>query len=245
MAHLEGTHWWYRGLRDVLQRSLIRHFQNRSPRSILDAGCGTGANLAFLSRLFPDCELEGFDASPQAVEHAKKKIPAATIALGDLCHPQTRQQEYDLIFSCDVINIPGFDRAEQGLRTLTQRLAPGGLMALHLPAYQWLKSEHDVAVHTRERYLASQVRSWLNDWGLSTLQITYRISLLFPLLVAKRLPSILFPPKEPSTARSDLRPPSPWVNEWLFRMVQLENVAIEHRFQLPFGSSIWALARKD
>jgi 2-polyprenyl-3-methyl-5-hydroxy-6-metoxy-1,4-benzoquinol methylase len=54
------------------------------PMRILDIGSGTGDLAADIHRAFPSAELLGLDVSDAAVEHAKRKVPAATFVQRDL-----------------------------------------------------------------------------------------------------------------------------------------------------------------
>lgn len=51
MADVERDHWWYRGLRDLIGRVLVKEgFAQRSGLRVLDAGCGTGRTSACSAR---------------------------------------------------------------------------------------------------------------------------------------------------------------------------------------------------
>jgi hypothetical protein len=131
------------------------------------------------------------------------------------------------------------------LRTLVSHLSSGGRLLLHVPAYDWLYSRHDVAVGTRQRFTAGQIRALLDELGLTRELLTYRMCLLFPLVVLSRLPSLLFGVRRSDgTAESDLNLPPPWLNVCLATMVRWENGLIAKGLRLPFGSSIIAVGRK-
>ena len=63
LYELEDTHWWFRGRRAVIHALLGRTPLGAQPR-ILDAGCGTGRNIADYSRIG---DTAGVDPSPDAV----------------------------------------------------------------------------------------------------------------------------------------------------------------------------------
>ena len=128
MSRVEGDHWWYRSLRDCLERTLrTRDLSPPAGARVLDAGCGTGANLRLLRDLLRPRHLEGFDAADEALALAGAKVPEAELYRGDICAPEVRSAPFDLIVSLDVIYIPGVQRARDGLRTLVEALRPGGL----------------------------------------------------------------------------------------------------------------------
>lgn len=246
MARVEDDHWWYRGLRDVLARTLLapRSALPANPR-VLDAGCGTGRNLAALQEWLEPAYLAGFDLSEEALQLARRRAPAADLERGDICDPPLHTWDLDLVVSLDVIYIPGAERARPGLEKLVAALRPGGLLVLNLPAYDWLYSEHDVAIHTRERYTAGRVRTLLGGLGLEISLLSYRLCLLFPLVVASRLPSLLRPKADDESAQSDLHHiPGALTNRALFSAMRAESALIAAGVSLPFGSSVFAIGRK-
>ncbi len=245
MAAVEEEHWWYQSLRQSLTNSLTR-FGRALPTapSILDAGCGTGANLRLLRDRFNATYLGGFDNSPQAVEYSSMKVSGADIYLSDICTPELHHSVYDVVISCDVLYIPGLNAASPGMRCIAERLRPGGLMLLNLPAYNWLRSDHDLAIHTRERFVKSQIRDFLVSLGLIPRQVTYRLCPLFPLVVASRLPSMLRPSHDAATATSALKMPSRLANSLFRSIMEVENRLILAGLSMPFGSSVFAVGQK-
>ncbi len=245
MASVESDHWWYRSLRDCLEFSLRRYGQALPEKpNILDAGCGTGQNLCFLNSLFRVGYLGGFDFSERAVEYAKSKCPAADIYQSDIRQPELHCEEFDIVVSCDVLYIPGFEASTAGLLQIIQKMRPGGLFLVNLPAYNWLRSDHDLAIQTSERYVASQVKNFLQRLGLEPMSVTYRLCALFPLVVASRLPSIMRPSSDAHSATSALKPASQMSNMVFGQYMRWENRLIGCGLRMPFGSSVFAVGRK-
>jgi hypothetical protein len=115
---------------------------------------------------------------------------------------------------------------------------------LNLPAFNWLRSSHDLAVHTSERFTRKQVRTLFHQLGLIPLRMTYRVCSLFPAILLARLPSILFPPKDATRVQSDVRLPPRWINWMLESILLLENRAIGWGLRCPWGTSVFAVGRK-
>jgi len=244
MSRAEERHWWYVGLRELLARLLPRAVRAPRPR-VLDAGCGTGAQLRLVRDVLRPAYLGGFDTSAEALALARAKAPEADLYQSDVCAPEIRADGLDLVLSVDVIYVPGAARARPGLVRLAERLDRGGVMLLHLPAYRWLYSEHDLAVHGSERFTAREVGALLEGLGLRVERLTYRMCFLFPLVVLSRLPRLARPGGPARPVRSDLHEaPHPRVDAALLAALRAENAALLAGARLPFGSSVLALARK-
>lgn len=106
-----------------------------------------------------------------------------------------------------------------------------------------LRSEHDAAVHTKPRYTRGHLRSMLEEVGLRVERITYRNTFLFPVAAVVRLGQRLFR-KPASQPRSDLHTlPGP-LNRVLALPLLLENRLFRVGARLPFGLSLYGVARK-
>jgi SAM-dependent methyltransferase len=210
---------------------------------VLDAGCGTGENLRMLHAMLKTSYLGGFDWSPLALNYARNRVPDADLYRSDLCDPEFHAEQFDLILSCDVVCTIGLEAARQGMLRLVERIRPGGLLMVNLPAYQWLFSRHDVAVATRERFTASQIRRFLDQMGLQIELLSYRLCALFPAVVLARLPTMLLGHRD-QAPHSDLSIPSSLVNRCLGQALRWENQAILRGVRFPWGSSIFAVARR-
>ncbi len=243
MSLAEDQHWWYMGLRDAIRCCLQQPSMQLQPNpAVLDVGCGTGANLRFLNTLLQPSYLAGFDLSELALRHARMKCPAADVYQSDIREPELHRDAFDLIVSTDVMYVTGIEETLQGLRTLTNALKPGGLCVWNLPAYNWLISEHDRVVHTHERYTLGRLRKLLCELDLECVRISYRMFAMFPLIVAMRLPSLIFPSR--ASSKSDLHQPAATLNGLLFRTLQIENRLMSRGLPFPWGSSIFVVGRK-
>jgi SAM-dependent methyltransferase len=246
MASMEEKHWWYRGLRDMLARTLNQpRFALPAAPRVLDAGCGTGRNLQFLQEHLRPSYLAGFDLSPVALSFARQHARDADLYLGDLRQPEVRRKDLDLILSCDVLQITGVPAALEGLRRLVAHLRPGGLFVVNLPATKWLRGEHDLTVHTNYRFDRRDLRDLFAALGLRVELLSYRLCALFPAIVLARLPGMLRTSKpRPEEAKSDLAMPGALVNRLLESVVTAENAAVALGVPLPWGSSVFAVGRK-
>ena len=247
MAAVEDRHWWYRGLRDAMARCLAQPDLRLPchPR-VLDAGCGTGATLRFLAQLLEPSYLGAFDSSPEALRlSAQKAPPGADLYLSDIRDPVLRAGQLDLVVSLDVLYIPGAEASMKGLERLVSALRSGGLLILNLPAYDWLYSEHDVAVHTRERFTVGRTRALLDRLGLHVARLTYRLCALFPAIALARIPGMIRARRGSTEARSDLHAvPGEAMSRALLALLEMENRLLARGLRLPWGSSVFAVGRK-
>jgi SAM-dependent methyltransferase len=99
------------------------------PRRILDFGCGTGETCVRLGVRFPEAEITGIDATPAAVENARRAHAGPRLRFEHLAEFEARG-EYDLCYSNGVFHhIPPADR-EGAMRLVHRALVRGGHFAL-------------------------------------------------------------------------------------------------------------------
>lgn len=242
LARAEEGHWWYLGLRDFLVKMIARHAEV-PPRRILDAGCGTGANLRLMQERYAPTYLGGFDVAEASVASSRLKAPAADVYFSSITDPEIHEAELDLVLSMDVVYMVGLKESLPGLRKLAVALRPGGLFILNLAAHRWLMSEHDVATSTKERYSLRDLKSLPDELGLEPCWKGYRMGIWFPLVLLSRLPSMIRKTRF-EEARSDLAPPPWWVNRILECGLKFENSWIARGGHSPWGSSVALVMRK-
>ena len=141
MFAAEEAHWWYRSLRAWLRMRLGR----RVPRGarVLDAGCGTGANLALLAAM--GYRAVGLDLWPAALRLAARRPGAARrMCRGSVTRLPFATGGFDAVVAMDVLYL--LDEADEAaaLAEFRRVLRPGGLLILHLPAHEWLRGDRPV-----------------------------------------------------------------------------------------------------
>ncbi|HEU4327392.1 MAG TPA: class I SAM-dependent methyltransferase [Roseiflexaceae bacterium] len=237
MAAVEDRHWWYGGMRAIAAALLDVAYAGRHDLRILDAGCGTGGNALFLRRYG---RVTAMDLAPEAVALGRTRLPGGLVR-GSVLDLPFEAGSFDLVTSFDVLYHRGVPDEVHALREVAQVLRPGGRLLIRLPAYEFLRSKHDRAVHTRRRYTAVQVRSLMDAGGFATERISYINSLLFPLPLAQRLLERALPALE--QAESDLALPAGPVNEALRWPLAAEAAWLASGRSFPAGLSVLCLAQ--
>ena len=238
MAAVEDRHWWYGGMRAITAALIDEAFPGRRDLRILDAGCGTGGNVRFLRRYG---RAVGLDLAPEALELAQPRLPGA-LARGSVLDLPYADAYFDLVTSFDVLYHRAVPDEPRALAEVFRVLRPGGCLVVRLPAYGFLYSDHDRAVHTRHRYTLPEARGLLERSSLAVERCSYVNSLLFPLALAARLLERLRPAHGSSDSALEL--PPPLVNELMRWPLALEAAWLARGGAFPFGLSIVARARR-
>ena len=236
MYTVEDEHWWYVGMRRVADALLAQRFNGRRGNlNVLDAGCGTGGNSAHL-RAYGT--VTGVDIAPEAVLLAAER-PGVRLACASVEALPFADASFDLVLSNDVLCHLGVANDTAAMREFARVLRPGGILFLQLPAYDWLRSHHDEAVHTGHRYTSAELRTLLGAAGLRIRRLTHANSLLLPAAAVWRALNRFLPAAD----RSDVRPLAGPVNSALRAALSLEAPIIARR-DLPFGLSVIGVAEK-
>jgi SAM-dependent methyltransferase len=236
MFRVEDDHWWYVGLRELVFSYVNKYANEIENLRLLDAGCGTGA---FLAR----CEgfrTSGFDFSEEALNYCRAR-GLQDVVKGSITDIPFEDGTFDIAVSFDVLCHESIKDDMDALRELRRVLVQGGTLMLNLPAYNFLMSTHDKAVHTKRRYTLRGLKKKISTAGFEVKKITYRNTFLFPLALLQRVFKKSRLGK--SEVQSDLSPPSYLINKLLIRVLSFENGLIPH-MDLPFGLSVFCVARK-
>ena len=102
-----------------------------APKRVVDLGCGAGNVTALLAARFAGAAVAGVDGSAAMLERARKAAPGAHFVQADIAawHPDA---PVDLLFSNAALQWLGAHRTL--LPHLIGQIAPGGVMAVQMPA---------------------------------------------------------------------------------------------------------------
>jgi SAM-dependent methyltransferase len=237
LADLEEDNWWVEGRKKVVYDIIKKYAkQSNGELRILDAGCGPGGTTSFFSEFG---QLYGTDFSTQALKHAIGKN-LQNVFKSDLTALPLQSEKFDIIIALDVIEHIENDLGV--LKELKRILLQDGVLIITVPAFQFLWSEHDLAVSHVRRYSISSLTRILKESNFTISRISYFISFFFPFVVIYRIL------KKPNTKRKNPRPNAVKfpknINIILKKLAFLENEILK-MMNLPFGVSIVCVAKKS
>lgn len=234
MFAVEDRHWWYVGVRREVERWLDTLRPREGERlAVLDAGCGTGGLLA---NLRSSAWRAGIEVSPEGIRLARKR-PGFSLVSGSVAALPFEDGSFDAVVSIDVLCHSGVVE-RQAVEEAARVLRPGGLFLVQVPAFDFLRGEHDAAVWTKRRYRRAEVATLLSSAGLDLRRSAYRNALLFPVAAVSRVARRR---KAREHARSDVRPVPRPLNAVLSAVLAVER-RLGSRF--PFGLSVFCVATK-
>lgn len=235
MYKLESFYWWFVARRRLLEWLMRDVTQELTNPAILDVGCGTGINFSVLSK-FGDTFSS--DAAGEALRFCKTRGLNGLVQSDGKSLP-FRSSSFDLVTALDVL-----EHLENDLEAMGELLRvtkENGVLVITVPAYGFLWSEHDEALHHRRRYAASELRNKLTNAGFEVERITYYITLLFfPILFLRFVQSVSKKSIQAKTSHVIL---PGWLNRVLIWILGFERGLLRW-MNFPFGVSLVCVARK-
>jgi SAM-dependent methyltransferase len=240
-AKAEARHFWFRGFRAFIVPFARRAAAGRADVHIVDCGCGTGANLAWLGRFG---RATGFDLSETGLRLGRAAGRSRLVRASVVSAP-FRDASFDLATSFDVLySLPDADE-RKALAEMYRLLRPGGYALINVAAMESLRGDHSVLSREIRRYSRDLLRSRVMQAGFDVERMTYAFaSLYLPMRVARawqRRRGLRL--EADGAVQHEITVPVAPVNAVLTALVQLE-AAWLRQIDLPFGSSLICLARK-
>ena len=232
----ENTYWWYQGRKEIVLALLGYHTALSSRRlSVLDMGCGTGLMLEALG---PLAHPVGVDFSPLALKFCRQREIARLV-----CAPVEslpfRNEQFDLLLALDLLEHMDDDAAL--IREMWRLCRPDGHVLITVPAFPFLWSDHDEALHHRRRYTRQSLRRLIRTAEFEIVRFTSTITLMLPPIALFRfVQRFLAPKRRPKSHHIHL--PGP-LNRLLITLLKCEARWLR-RFDFPAGVSLIALLRK-
>jgi SAM-dependent methyltransferase len=229
---LAASHWWWVARRKVLRRLLNRFLGKSSKRKILEVGCSTGSNLRMLQDFGT---VHAMEMHGPAVEYCRMRFPGIRIYDGGI--PDPLRDRYDVICLFDVLE--HIEDEDGALEWIDDHLAPGGVLLVTVPAYDFLWSRHDELAQHFRRYTKPALEALLRR-RFEVSYASYFNTHLFPAIAAVRLIQRLLHLDGRNDKAVGGRGFSNKVLETVFASERVWLPALK----LPFGVSIFAAAHK-
>lgn len=240
MRHVEDTYWWYRTLRSLVIHEMQGKLADR-PGRVLDAGCGTGGMMEHLRAACPALKISGVDNSPEAVQITRER-GFSDVSVGSVSETPFAPASFDAVISLDVLCQQKVNHTK-ALEEFHRILAPGGVLVLNLPAFDFLSGRHDKAVLSARRYMLRDTRALLVPAGFRVEKLHYWNAWLFVPILFWRLFSRFRLPEDFTETKSDLTPLAPRLNNTLAALSKAD-ASLCRAFHLPFGTSLFAVATR-
>lgn len=239
MADWEKSYWWHRGRLSLLESLIKAAFKEKQTGlDILEIGCGTGEITQFLEKYG---RVEALDVSPEALNYARERGVRNAI-LGDVNRIDLTglTERFDLVVAFDVLEHIQDD--VEAMKRAHLMLKKGGYLIVSVPAYKFLWSEHDEALHHKRRYHSFEIAKKLTDSGFRIAKKTHFVTTAFPAIALYRILSNFFGRSAyPQTSYISL--PS-ILNRLMIEILRTEAILIR-KINLPWGSTLTVIAQKS
>jgi SAM-dependent methyltransferase len=235
-ARAERDHFWFRGFRRFVVPMLAEAVARRTDVRMLDCGCGTGNNLALLRgygrAVGIDLTWTGLAFAHGRGERAVARASATTLPFADA--------SFDVVTSFDVIYALEDVDESAALAEMFRVLGPGGHLVINVAAMDLLKGNHSVLAGEVRRYSRASLSGRLQAHGFEVRRITYTNATILPITLGVRLLQRVSGHEE---SQDEITIPAAPINLVLSGALAIEAAALRV-INMPFGSSLLALARK-
>lgn len=223
LRRLESWHFWFVSRRELVASLLRRHV--RAGETLLDAGCGTGANLALAGDAVRKL---GIDIHIEELTRGMLQGDAQSLPL--------QSSSVDVVLALDVLEHVDDDAM---LAEVARVLRRGGRLIATVPAVRALWSVRDEAAGHRRRYSRTMVRALLTRHGFRIRELRGFQFVLLPLVLLSRVT------RRNSVAARDFEDAPPrWLNRVLLAINRIE-LHLPRFLQPPVGSSLALVAVKE
>ncbi len=238
---LESGNWLHRGRRLLLKTCLDNYlpaFNHKNELRVLEIGAGSGKNIEILSMYG---QVDAIEIENIGISELREN--ASIVNLYTKKIPFELNERYHIISAMDVLEHVEDD--QQAFNWIIEHLEDNGILFLTVPAFQFLFSDHDVALNHCRRYTRSQLTA-LNNNGTLLLKTGYFNFALFPLVFVSRLAkkAVSIPRMRRSLNPTKQLSNVPPIIDAIFYLILKAEVALIRRFPLfPFGITAFAVIR--
>jgi SAM-dependent methyltransferase len=244
---IEDHHFWFQ-VRNKIISTLVKQLvtEYQPGYRFLEIGCGNGNVLKEVEHDCTEGTVIGMDLFSKGLRFAQRRVSSPLIQ-ADIYNPPF-QTQFEMIGLFDVLEHLSDDM--NVLSHMHTLLAPNGALLITVPAYMSLWSYADRLANHKWRYTLKELEQKLVQNGFQVSYITYYMASLLPLVWFRRKVAnyLINHSDKPMELEQDFFARElrirPGVNQMLTRLLSQETSLIARRRQLPFGTSLIALARK-
>ncbi len=183
----------------------------------------------------------GLDTSPHALEYCRVRGWNTVGLIQEDGRLHFGDETADLVTMFDILEHVPDERPLLG--EIRRVLRPDGLLVITVPAFQFLWSEHDVALHHYRRYTRHNLTRLLTDEGLEIVSASYVITFSFPIIVLYRILKGAVNLLHPHASKASYVRLPAGLNAFFTRILAWESKLLAY-VNFPFGTSVLVVATK-
>ena len=242
MANFERSYWWHKGRLFLIRlwlEKILAEFSGTGKPQIFEVGCGTGATNVVLNEYGNTTSM---DVSSEAVKYCKQRgIKNVFVADIVTMNISKYKGKFDVALALDVL-----EHIQDDVEAMVQvykLLKPGGYFLITVPAYKFLWSHHDEALHHKRRYHSLEITQKLRDVGFKiTKRSHFVFTLFFPVLFIKVFVGNFFGRTAYPKTSSYVKLPDS-LNNLLTYILKVEAWVLNYVY-LPLGTTIFIVSHK-
>ena len=225
----QKKHWWFQARKKIIDQ-IISSINLKKKKNILDFGAGSGVNLDML-RKHGLVDIHEQNKYARAVIKKERKIKNLYSTL------KIKKNFYDLILLADVIE--HVKQPKELLKDLKKFLKKDGHILITVPAYQFLFSKKDKVLGHYRRYNKKLLKKELSGFKVENISY-FNTFLCIPIIIMTMLNKFL----KRDYIKQVETTPNFILNKLCYIIFASEKYFIKY-FNLPFGISIYVLAKND
>ena len=225
----QKKHWWFQARKNIIDK-IISSINLKKKNNILDFGAGSGVNIDML-RKYGLVDIHEQNKYARAAIKKEKKIKNLYSTL------RIKKNFYDLILLADVIE--HVEQPKKLLKNLKKFLKKDGYILITVPAYQFLFSKKDRVLGHYRRYNKELLKKELSGFKVENISY-FNTFLCLPIAILTLLNKFL---KRDYIKKVETTP-NFILNKLCYIIFTAEKYFIKY-FNLPFGISIYVLAKND
>lgn len=234
----ENNYWWFVGTRNIIFSQINKFFGNNNDLKILDIGCGTGI---VIKRLEKYGNVFGMDISDKAISFCNKRGIKNIIKANAIKLP-FNNNTFDLITILDVLE--HIENEEAAISETYRVLKSNGVAVITVPAFCFLWSDHDIALHHFRRYGIRDIKNKLLKNNFKILFAShYNMFLFLPIAFIRLVNNIFKKSKNVSEKKTDISHLPKIINQALMFLLNTEAKLLK-KIVFPAGVSIILVLQK-